>query len=121
MKVIDMKRIREALPARAVVKLKKKKTSEGNIVYIECLVRWPGLYDKGSSEEQKIVDEVFKWQRQIIGAENISEFYTEETGSHWLIYLKRIPMEFINTTDADINSYSGLEIITDGKLNKIIL
>lgn len=107
--VIDMQRLRDALPERAIINLKHKSTPK-SYVYIECIVRWPSLYDKGTKEEERIVEEVFQWQREIIGAENISEFYTEETGSHWFIYLKRVPLEFINTTDGDIKSYSGFSV-----------
>jgi hypothetical protein len=108
--VIDMQRLRDALPKRAVVKLRWKQNKDNRSLFIECIVRWPSLYDKGSKEEEKQLEEVLKWQREIIPAEAISEFYTEETGSHWLIYLKRVPMEFINATDEDIKSYSGYTV-----------
>lgn len=114
MTVIDLDRIRKALPDRAKVTLGKTKSGSP---FIECIVRWPGIYSKGTSEEEKIVEEVFEWQREIIGRDNISEFYTEETGSHWFVYLKRAPMEFINVSGDDINSFAHLEIIKDGKLN----
>lgn len=107
---IDMQRIREALPARAIVALRKKTTPKGTICYIECIVRNPGLYSKGTSEEGKTVEEVFEWQREIIGKENIMEFYTEETGSHWFIYLQRVPLEFTNLSDKDIETYSGFTV-----------
>jgi len=61
-------------------------------------------------EFRKDFEQIIDWQRQIIGAENISEFYTEETGSHWYIYLKRVPMEFVNATDEDIKTYSGFTV-----------
>lgn len=102
MTVIDLNRIREALPKRAKVNLGK--TRKGS-PYIECIVRFPSLYEKGTKEEEAIVEEVFQWQREIIGKENISEFYTEETGSHWFVFLKRVPLEFINVSDNDINSF----------------
>lgn len=89
---IDFKRVKDALPKRAIVNISE--TPKGNS-FIECIVRWPGLYEKGTKAEQNTVDEVFKWQREIIGSENISEFYTEETGSHWYIYLNK-KVEFIN-------------------------
>ncbi len=113
MKIIDLTRIREALPKRAKVTLGKTKKGSP---YIECIVRFPSLYEKGTKDEEQIVEEVFQWQREIIGSENISEFYTEETGSHWFVYLKRVPMEFINVSDNDINSFSKMEIVKDGKL-----
>lgn len=108
MVIIDMKRIREALPKRAIVKLRHK-TKPPTSVFIECIVS-PGLYVEGTKEEEQTLKEVFDWQRAIIGKENISEFYTLETGRHWHIYLKRVPMEFINTTSEDIKSYVGINI-----------
>jgi hypothetical protein len=113
MTIIDLNRIREALPKRAKVTLGKTKKGSP---YIECIVRFPSLYEKGTKEEEQIVEEVFQWQREIIGKENISEFYTEETGSHWFVYLKRLPFEFINVSDNDINSFSKIELVKDGKL-----
>ena len=110
MATIDMQRLRDALPKRAIVNLKKKNTSKGTVCYIECIVRWPGLYEKGTKEEEQTVEQVFEWQREIIGIENISEFFTEETGSHWFIYLNRVPFEFINLTDDDIKNYSGFTV-----------
>jgi len=106
MKIIDLNRIREALPSRAKVTLGKTKKGSP---FIECIIR-PGLYISGTTEEQKDLDQVFDWQRDIIGRENISEFYTEETGSHWFIYLNRVPFEFINLEDNDVNTFTGLKI-----------
>lgn len=108
--IIDMQRIREGLPMRAQVKLKWKQNKENRSLFIECIVRFPGLYDKGTKEEEKQLSEVLKWQREIIPAEAISEFYTEETGSHWIIYLKRIPLTFQNCTNEDIKAYSGFTV-----------
>lgn len=110
MTVIDMQRLRDALPKRAIVKLRWKQNKENRSLFIECIVRFPGLYSKGTKEEEKQLEEVLQWQREIIPAEAISEFYTEETGSHWLIYLKRVPLNFINCTDEDIKSYSGYSV-----------
>jgi hypothetical protein len=108
MNQIDMQRLRDALPKRGTIKLAFKTNSNGTrSLYFECIVRFPGLYDKGTNEEEKVWEEVKKWQREIIGKENISEFYTEETGSHWYVYLKRVPLEFINCTDEDIKTYTG--------------
>ena len=109
MTTIDMQRLRDALPKRAIVKLRHN-TKPPTSVYIECIVRFPSLFEKGTEEESENVAQVFQWQREIIGAENISEFYTEETGSHWYIYLKRVPLEFINATDEDIKTYSGFTV-----------
>lgn len=108
--VIDMHRLRDALPKRAIVKLRWKQNKDNRSLFIECIVRWPGLYNAGTREEEAALDEVLKWQREIIPKETISEFYTEETGSHWMIYLKRVPLEFVNCTDEDIKSYSGYSV-----------
>lgn len=110
MLVIDMQRLRDALPKRAVVKLRWKQNKHNRSLFIECIVRWPSLYEKGTKEEEIQLNEVLRWQREIIPAEAIGEFYTEETGSHWLIYLNRVPMNFINTTDDDIKSYTGYTV-----------
>ena len=112
---IDLDRIREALPKRAKVKLGKTKKGSP---YIECIVRFPSLYEKGTKEEEQDVERVFEWQREIIGRENISEFYTEETGSHWFVYLKRVPMKFMNVEDDDINSFANMKLVEKGALAK---
>lgn len=100
MKQIDLKRLREALPDRASLVLKKK----DSVVYLDCFV-------KGESLTEEDFEMVKNWQREIIGKENIREFYTEDTGRDWKVYLKRIPMEFINLEDQDVNTYSGMEIV----------
>lgn len=99
MHTIDLKRIREALPDHALVILSVK----NSVVFFDCYVRFPSLSDED-------FEMCKKWQREIIGKEYISEFYTEETGNHWLVYLKRVPLEFINTTDTDINTYTGMNV-----------
>lgn len=115
MVIIDLDRIRMALPSRANVTLGK--TKEGT-PFIECIVRNPSLYESGTKQEEAVVNEVFGWQREIIGSENILEFYTEETGSHWFVYLKRKPIEFINVQDEDINSFTKMKLVKDGKIIK---
>ena len=112
--IIDMDRIRQALPERAKVVLGK--TKQG-ITYLECIVRFPSLYEKGTKEEEETVEQVIEWQREILGRENIMEFYTKSTGSHWFVYMKRQPYEFRNATDDDINGWTGLvyDIVKDGK------
>ncbi|MGH1436573.1 MAG: hypothetical protein ACRBG0_19175 [Lewinella sp.] len=104
---VDLDRIREALPDRASVKLIKYR---GKSPAIECKVQFPSLSEGD-------FDMVLDWQREIIGKENILEFYTEETGGHWYVFLKRVPMEFRGATDADVNSFSGMEVVKDGKRN----
>lgn len=74
---IDLQRIKDALPNRASVELIKYK---GKSPAIEVKIS-PSL-----SEEQ--FEECKQWQREIIGKENIIEFYTEETGHHWYVFLK---------------------------------
>lgn len=101
MKTINLDKIREALPNRASVSLRKTKQPNAS-PYLEIVV------------SPRVSDEDFEmckdWQRQIIGSENISEFYTEETGSHWLIYLKRIPITFEGTSDENIKSFTGVDV-----------
>ena len=55
---------------------------------------------------------IYQWQEDIIGKENISEFYSEDTGRLWYIYLKRVPMEFINLENKDLDTFTGLDIQT---------
>ena len=104
--IIDLDRIREALPDRAVVTLiKYKKTQPA----IECFVPEPSLSEKD-------FEECKEWQRQIIGVDNISEHYTEETGRHWYVMFKRKIMKFEGVTDQDINSFVDMDLVEDGKL-----
>lgn len=72
---IDIKRIRESMPMGSMVSTGKNKTS----VYLECVI------PKRVSEEDFAM--IKQWQREIIGADNISEFYTLTEGTHWFIYL----------------------------------
>lgn len=104
---VDLDRIREALPDRASVKLIKYR---GKSPALECLI-------SGDSLSEGDFDMVLDWQREIIGKENILEFYTEETGRHWYVFLKRVPMEFAGLTDEDVNSFSGMDVVKDGKVN----
>ena len=89
MTIIDLKRIREGLPARTVVTVTRydgKHYGKG-VRCIECMI--PG---KPISEED--FETCKKWQRDIVG-DALKEFYAEETGRHWFVYLKE-PFEFIN-------------------------
>lgn len=104
---IDLNRIREALPKIAKVTLGK---TEKGTPFIECKVFFPSLYEKGTREEEENLNMVLQWQREIIGNENIMEFYTESTGAHWYIYLKRKPYDFINLSDNDVNSFTKLKL-----------
>ena len=79
--MIDLQRIKDALPNRAEVTITKYNGSQEGKgsrcikVFIE-----PSL-----SEED--FEQCKKWQREILG-ENFMEFYTEETGRLWYAYLK---------------------------------
>lgn len=105
---IDLNKIRKALPKRAKVEIKKTK---GGNPFIEYRVMHPGLCEKGTKEEYVDLKQVFDWQREIIGSENIQEFYVEETGAHWSIYLKKQPIEFLNASDTDVNSFVNINLI----------
>lgn len=102
---IDLDRVREALPKRAKVTLIKYK---GKSPALKCEVQ-PSL----NEEDFEMCK---NWQRDIIGRENISEFYTEETGHFWYVFLKRVPMEFEGLTDEDINSFTNMKLVKDGAL-----
>ena len=104
---IDLDRIRTALPNRATLTPGKTKQSTP---YLEVCVN-PSL-SESDFEMCK------NWQREIIGKENIMEFYTEETGHHWFVYLKRVPMEFIGASDENVNSFTKMQLVKDGKLVK---
>jgi hypothetical protein len=43
-------------------------------------------------------------QRTIIG-DALLEFYTEEDGRRWFVFLKRIVIEYLNTTEHDLLSF----------------
>lgn len=101
---IDLNRIRKALPERAIVNLIKY---QGKSPALECLI-------SGDSLSEEDFDMVIDWQREIIGKENILEFYTEETGRHWYVFLKRVPMEFAGLTDEDVNGFTGMSLVNNG-------
>ncbi len=77
MGIIDLNRIREALPNRSIVKYIKYKDKSPAI---ECKVV-PRLSDDD-------FEMCKQWQREIIG-NSIVEFYTEETGSHWYVFIEK--------------------------------
>jgi len=115
MKTIDLNRVREALPSRAVVTLGKTDQSSP---FIRIVVANPSLYDKGTKQEEQDIEMIRGWLRDIIGNENISEIYSDSTGTPWTIYLKRLPYEFLNASDEDVNSWAKMNIVRDGKLIK---
>ncbi len=113
MDIIDMKRVREALPLRAYVQLRKKKS----IPYIYIKIANPSMMEYGNEKQQEQdIEMIFDWLREIVGRHNVSEFYRHSTGSPWELWLKTNVYEFINITDDDINGFSNIELVKDGKL-----
>lgn len=104
-----MQRIRETLPKHGTATLHKKVIGGKSTVYIECWIKHPSLSEMYPMTYENDFEMIKQWQREIIG-EALSEFFTEQTGHEWKIYLKRIPMDFTNTTDEDIKSYSGFTV-----------
>ncbi len=96
MKKINLDKIRGMLPNHATVRL----TRYYNSPAIQCLVPSPYL-SEADFERIKVA------QRQEIGEENISEFFTEEIGHNWFIFLKRHPVAFEGLYDADVKSFTG--------------
>lgn len=108
-----MKRVREALPSRAFVQLKKK----NSIPYIYIKIANPSMMEYGNEvQQEKDIEMIFDWLREIVGRNNVSEFYRHSTGSPWELWLKRNPYEFINLNDDDINGYTTMDIVKNGKL-----
>ena len=113
MKTIDMQRVREALPKRAYVQLRKKNSTP----YIYIKIANPSMMEYGNEKQQEQdIEMIFDWLRDIVGRENVSEFYRHSTGSPWELWLKRHEYEFINTTDDDINGFTSMNIVENGKL-----
>jgi len=73
-----LKEIQKLLPKRAEIKLGRK----GGTKFIEIFVDNPSL----SEEQEETVNNKIS---DIIGSDNIMEFFTEETGRHWFVYLKQ--------------------------------
>lgn len=96
MNTINLDAIREQLPSHATVRL----TRYYNAPAIQCLVPSPYIPERD-------FDAVKDAQRAIVGDENIYEFFTEETGHNWFIFLKRVPFEFEALTDADVKAFTG--------------
>lgn len=109
MTTIDMQRIRETLPKHGTATLNKKIIDGKTVCFIECWIKNPSLCEMYPTTFEKDFDMIKQWQREIVG-EAVSEFFTEQTGHNWFIYLKRVPVEFINTTDEDIKAYSGFTV-----------
>ena len=96
MTTINLDSLRQQLPPLATVRL----TKYYNAPAIQCLVPPPYIPEKD-------FDAVKAAQKAIIGIENISEFFTEETGHIWFIFLKRVPFEFEGLDDADVVAFTG--------------
>jgi hypothetical protein len=112
MTTIDLNRIRKALPNRAKVTLVKYNGSQiGKGSPAIRVVCYPTLSEKD-------FEMCKQWQREIIGDDNISEIYTETTGGDWFVFLKRMPMEFVNASDEDVNSFTNMDLIKEGTINK---
>ena len=93
---MNLDRIKKALPDRAKVTLKKTKQL---IPYLDIKIN-PSLSEK---DFEMCKD----WQREIIGKENISEFYTEETGHHWKVFLKRTPEDSFEEVVQELIKWRG--------------
>lgn len=78
---VNIDNLKNVLPERATIKIVKK---YGTLA-IECFVPSPSL-------EENEFDTCLESIRGVIGKNNISEFYTEETGRHWYIFLKQTPL-----------------------------
>ena len=95
---IDMLKIRQTVPETGKVILTQYNgSSRTGHPCIEFFIPGKGFSDtefEGSKSKQ----------RDILGNAFL-EFYTEESGRRWFAYLKRIPIEFINTTDDDLISF----------------
>ncbi len=79
---IDLQRIKDALPKRAEVTITKYNGSqEGKgSRCIKVFIPEPSL-------DEKEFEQCKQWQREILG-DSLNEFYTEETGRLWYVYLK---------------------------------
>ena len=82
MYTIDFDKIEKALPKHATFEFIKYK-GKSLAIEVEC---WPSM-DENENEK------VFQAFREIIGSENISEFYTEETGGHFYCFVKNKPFQ----------------------------
>lgn len=107
---IDLNKVRETIRSTGSIQLIKYKQKSPAF---ECFI-----YDGDALNEAEF-EKVMDYQENVIGKENILEFYVEETGRHWFIFLKRVPIEFEGLTDEDVNSFSGLEMVKNGKLNTV--
>ena len=110
MKVIDLQKIRNTLPINGKVEVKR---TDNSAVYLECKIHNPTLSERFPMTYEEDFAMILDFQRQIIGKEYISEFYTETTGSWWYIYLKRISIEFINVSSLIIEFPHSENIILE--------
>ncbi len=103
---IDLQKIRDTLPKHGRVLLGKEKS----VCYIDCKVESPSLGDMYPKTFERDFKMIKEWQRQIVG-KALMEIYTFTEGSRWRIWLRRIPIEFINASDEDVNNYTNLDLL----------
>jgi hypothetical protein len=84
--IIELDRIKQAVPKKT--NITRGMNMRGKY-YIEFLVPTPGI------EDEELFVLCKRWLRDIIGSENIMEFYTHEEGRHWTIYLNALPHEYV--------------------------
>lgn len=96
MNTINLDSIRKRLPSHATVRL----TRYYNAPAIQCFVPPPYITERD-------FDAVKEAQKGIVGTENISEFFTEEIGHNWFIFLNRVQFEFEGLDDADVKAFTG--------------
>lgn len=80
--IIDLKRIKDALPNRAEVAITRYNGSQEGLGSrcIKVFIPEPSL-------DENDFKQCLQWQREILG-DTLNEFYTEETGRLWYAYLK---------------------------------
>lgn len=109
MLVVDLLKIRETLPKHGTATLYKREVEGKTVCYIQCWIKNPSLSEMYPKSYEEDFEMIKQWQREILGAA-LGEFYTEQTGLEWKIYLKMIPIQFINATNEDIENYSGFSV-----------
>lgn len=83
------------MPSNGTINIMSQKTANGNIQYLDCKIENPSLSKRFPKTFGKVFEQIKQWQREIIGEDNISEFFTETTGQHWKVFLKRKPLTFL--------------------------
>ena len=104
---IDLRRLRDALPKNAEIKLKYWFSFYDEwIDTLEFIVN-PSLLDETKPDRNNILLEVHSWQEDIIGNENIISVTYNELGRNWEIHLKNNNYKFINVLDNEVMNYDG--------------